>query len=311
MFNLFKKKEKTDDGVVVLEKPEPNVCGGKYTTLDTKAPKQITCDEMTLFCAESELGFGMNDTDMNRLIYVSAFAASADNGTFIFLEKRNYRDYDEPSKYEWALIKDNIFPAITELVRECDMAKNNGYHSSTAGLPRNFGGSIYVEFANGEKISYSDNQSPVLKSEDAKKIVKLFSRALSGEKAHLPNVENLKKIDFSEERRDGGYTKATLTINPDGTGTNVKTSKYNDPTVYNSEKPVDAETIEHIKSIITSKGLLAYAGLPERSFRSLSEKTLTFSFDTGEQITVHDCLRLPNDLGSGVFNIELEMSAKH
>ncbi len=57
MFRLFDKKKKpeTEDGVIVVRKPEPNACGGTTETRDTRAPKTIVSEEMILFDVTSAL----------------------------------------------------------------------------------------------------------------------------------------------------------------------------------------------------------------------------------------------------------------
>jgi hypothetical protein len=57
--------------------------------------------------------------------------------------------------------------------------------------------------------------------------------------------------------------------------------------------------------------MLAWADLPESGFKYGSEKTLAFVFADGGVITVPGDKRLPDQLGGGFFNIELEMTTKH
>ena len=56
-------------------------------------------------------------------------------------------------------------------------------------------------------------------------------------------MSDLCEIRFSESRKNGGFTEATLTLKPDGTGENAKKSKYDGPEVYKSIKEVDKETV--------------------------------------------------------------------
>ena len=309
--SIFNKKrdEDTDDGIVVIKRTQPCTCGGTDAYIDTKAPKEIASEEMTLFDVTSAFRTLVID-DSERLDYVSAFAARVGGGSFVFLETRWYSDYNEPH-CEWALLKEDIMPKLTALAREHGLAKNNGYHSQTHGLPEDFGGSVDIRYASGERISISDNQSPVIPYDFGVATAEAFAEALKGERAALPDLSALTAIRYAEEREDGGFTRATLTINPDGTGTNAKTSRYDDPTVYESEKPVDAETVAAIRSSIERCGMLAWADLPESDYKSGPEKTLAFVFADGGVITVPGGKRLPDQLGGGFFNIELEMTTKH
>ncbi len=309
IFRKKKRDEDVDDGIVIIKKTPPCVCGGTDAYIDTKAPKEITSGDMTLFDVTSAFRT-LAVAGADRLDYVSAFAAPVGDGTFVFLETREYSDYDEPHR-EWALLKENIMPELTALAREHGLAKNNGYHSQTHGLPENFGGSVDIRYASGERISASDNQCPVISYDAGVAIADAFRAALKGERETLPDLSALTEIRYTEEREDGGFTRATLTINPDGTGTNAKTSRYDGPAVYENEKPVDAETVAAIRGSIGSCGMLAWADLPESGFKYGSEKTLAFVFADGGVITVSGGKRLPDQLGGGFFNIELEMTTKH
>lgn len=315
IFKIFKKKKK-DDGIVVLKKSEPEACGGTDATLDTNAPKKIASDKMTFFEATSALhgDYIMSDGAKNtfeRLGYISAFAAPVGKDTFMFLETSGSSHYGDDRKSSWALVKGNAFPPLVKLVNECDIAKRNGYHSKTHGLPENFGGEVYIRYESGEKIGFSDNQSPILSFEEGKKIHEAFVKAMKGKKAALPSASDICEIRFCEERKNGGYTRAVLSLGADGTGINKKESKYDDPRIYKSEKPVDAETVSSIKESIERCGILAWENLPESSYKSGSEKKLTFVFGDGRKITVTNDKKTPDRLSGGFFDIEIEMATKN
>ena len=309
--SIFKKKNRDDvpEGIVITSRTQPLTCGGTDAYIDTKAPKAITSEEMTLFDVTSAFRtLAIDGSD--RLDYVSAFAAPCAGGSFVFLETRMLSNYDEPRR-EWALLKENIFPKLVALVREYELAKDNGRHSQTHGLPENFGGSVDIRYASGERISVSDNQSPVIAYDAGVAIAQAFAEALAGERAALPELSELTAIRFAEERENGGFTRATLTLNADGTGTNAKSSRYDDPTVYESEKPVDAETVAAVRDNIARCGMLAWGGLPDSDYKRGPEKSLTFVFADGAEITVPDGKRLPWSIQGGFFNVELEMKTKH
>ncbi len=314
--SLGKNKDEQDNGIIILKKTEPGMCGGTDATQDTNAPKVINSKDMILFDVTSALsrGYMKSDEETNRLDplgFVSAFAAPCANGTFMFIEKgRSFHRREEKTR-SWAFVKDNVLPELVELVRECDIAKNNGFHSQTHGLPENFGGSVNIRYASGERISFSNNQTPILSFETGMRIVKLFDEAMKGEKIQLPDVSMLKTIRFEENRKNGGFTKATLTINTDKTGINEKKSRYNDPKVYESVKPVEKETIDAIKNNIEATGILAWSDLPDREYGFDYEKSLTFVFSDATEITVPGNKIIPGQIEQGFFSIELEMTTKH
>ena len=303
------------DGIEIISRVEPGMCGGTSATRDTKAPKTIISEEMTLFNVTSSFsgcapGPG-TVLDFIPLGYLSAFAAKADKGYLLCLETAEGTGYHPRHDISFALVKNDIFPALVALVKKHDLAKNNGFNAFTHGLPENFGGSVDIRYASGERIYFSDNRSPILAPKAAREIADVFTEAMKGDKAELPDIEGLKEIIFDEKRKDGGFTKARLAIRPDGTGINHKQSKYDGPKVYESEKEVDADTVEVIKRNITDCGVLAREGLPSNGFSLGNEKSLAFIFDGGERIEVRDDRIVPGCLGRAFFNIELEMTVKH
>lgn len=302
--SIFKK-----DGIKILSQPKPQTCGGTTTTLDTKAPKEISSTDMILFQVSSALPYRANEQP--ELGFVSAYAARSCGGTFLFLEKGDIPRRRAEKETCFALVKENIMPALCELVRECDLAKNNGFHSKTHGLPENFGGDIDIRYESGERISVSNNQSPIISYQTGVKIAELFTSALSGEKIPLPDVSSLISIVFEEKRENGGFTNAALTFEPDGTGMNKKTCRYDDPKIYESTKPVEAETMEFIKNKIEQTGIFAWSDLPDSGFSFIGDKQLTFIFKDADSITVKYGKILPDRIQGGFFAIELEMTTKH
>ena len=322
---MFRKRNKnqkkldtvTDsDGIIILRKTPPGVCGGTDATLDTRAPKTITSSEMTFFSATSSLDPVTRPDDSENpgsIGYISAFAAPAGEGAFLFLETAGgFRGHGE-KKETWAFLenKDGIFPSLTELVKESGIASKNGFHSRTHGLPEDFGGSVLIRYDGGEKISFSDNQCPVLNQDSAVRIKNLFEQAMTGKKRILPLTSDLREIRFFETRDGGEYTNAVLSLNPDGTGENKKRSKYEGTGVFESSKPVDRKTVNLIKHNIDRTGILAWAGLPDREYAPLGEKSITFVFSKGFSTTVTAGKEVPIQIEKAFFNIELEMTVKH
>ncbi|MBO4798076.1 MAG: hypothetical protein J5494_04815 [Candidatus Methanomethylophilaceae archaeon] len=309
---MFGKKTKDEDidGIEIISRTEPMMCGGTDAYRDTKAPKEIVSKDMILFDVTSSFStialppqYDLRD----RLWYISAYAIRDEEGTFVYHAK--VTENRGPVKTSIAFIRKNVMPDLTDLVNETGLARNNGFHSETHGLPENFGGSVLVKYASGEKISISNNQGPVIGYDAALKIDSLFGSFMKEEKIPLRDVSGLREVRFAEERKDG-YVRAALTLNPDGTGTNRKKSRYG-TNEYESEKPVDAETVSKIKKTIESCCMLAWAGLPERDYKNFTYKSMTFVFDDGETVTVKDNRAIPYSIGNGFFNIELEMSTKH
>ncbi len=288
------------------------VCGGTDVFLDEQAPKEIHSDLMIAFDVTSVLPEAKEPTDHSRSIgFVSAFAAPAGKGTFLFLETaEGFSRRDETSK-SWALVKENIFPSLVEWARQFQIAKNNGENFYTNGLPENFGGQLHISYASGEEIRVSDNRSPVLSRKAGVWLADHFAAAMEAEQIRLPKLDFLREIRFSREREDGGFTKATLSLLPDGTGTNLKAQRFEDPHVCESEKPVNTDTILQIKRIVEENGVLAWSELPKRAGLFSEKKELVFRFEDGTEIRVLDDRLLPSQLRHAFFDIELELTVKH
>ena len=314
--NKNDKKDTLDENIIVISKTEPGMCGGTDATQDTKAPKKIESEDMFLFHVTSALNKPQisSYTDNKYLDlpeYVSAFAATAGRFTFLFISTgRGYRRLDE-KKNVWAFVKGDVFTPLVNFVREYDLAKKNGFHSQTHGLPENFGGNVDIRYADGQRISFSDNQCPVISFETGIKIIDIFSEAMKCDKVDLPKVSTLRKILFEETGDNGSFTRSVLTLHTDGTGTNEKKSRYDDPKVYESTKKVDKKTIDTIREIIQNTGILAWSDLPDSEYSFGRKKRLIFCFEDETEIVVQDCKIIPEQIRQGFFNIQLEMTTRH
>ena len=313
---LFGRNKKDDNGIVILRQTRPNECGGTDAYQDTKAPKEIVSREITFFSARSALGRGISEPspvgsrDTAGLEYICAFAAPGSEGTFMFLETKDSPWEDEGVRRSWAYVKNDVFPALADLVSECGLAKDNGYHSVTHGLPEDFGGSVDIEYGSGEKISFSDNQCPVISPDTAGRIAAFFGSEMAGESVRLPDLSSLVSVLFDETRKDGGFTRAELTVLPDGTGIVRKACRYSRPDTYETVNSVGAEMVSAVKDTVSSTGLLAWSGLPGTASVTGNEKSLTFVFRDGRTVTVPDGRRVPDRIRRGFFDIELEISVK-
>lgn len=318
VFKLFKnnkaKKAKRGDvkppeNIEIISKPEPNACGGTYAYRDHDLKKTVESRDVVYFSATSALGNYMDPNE--RLGWVSAFAVKAQVGSFVFLGTSKYSGGRAPSEKRWALVKEDVFPRLADLTENLKLAEHNGYFSRTAGLPEDFGGSVEIKYASGERIAFSDNQSPILRSEQGREIAALFKELLTLEPVHLPSADGIREVRFCEKRKDGGFTETRLTIDPDGSGENVKKQRFSEPRIYESSKRVEKETVDKIRETVSGKGLLIWAYLPDSGYEPLSEKTLTFVFDSGEEITVKDARAVPDPLRGAFFDVELELTTKN
>jgi len=86
---------------------------------------------MTLFSVTSALGTWVApDGCRDPLIFVSAFAARAGKGVFLFLEKERRCGMDRKRDSAYALVKDDVFPSLVELTFRKDRMTINGQTTS-------------------------------------------------------------------------------------------------------------------------------------------------------------------------------------
>lgn len=299
-----------DDGIVMLSQTEPMMCGGTDAYQNTRAPKTIESQDMVRFdvaCSLTTLVEPEGATG-ERIDYLAAFAVPVKLGTLVSLE---IAGRGEAPAASWALLKEPIFPALTALVREHDLAKDNGFHSQTHGLPQNFGGHVNIRYASGETISFSNNQTPILSPNTVRAIAAVFRTAMSGERVELPDAGSIAAIRFAEERKDGGYTRTTLDIHPDGTGVNRKSTRYENGAEYESETPMDADTVAEIRHTVESCGMLAWEGLSAEPDILGRDRSITLVLADGREVTVPDLQTALPRLGSGFFKVELNLTSSH
>ncbi|MBP5270653.1 MAG: hypothetical protein ILO42_06825 [Clostridia bacterium] len=309
MQNPFKKKKDGDtDTVVVLKRTGRNMCGGTDATQDLSAPKEIGCDRMTYFSATSELGYA-GGFYAEKLHFISACAIPDGGGSFLLLVTgRGYSD--DPPERMLGYVKKDIFPDLVKLVNETGLAEKNGYHSRTHGLPRDFGGSVSIDYADGERISFSDNQTPVLSMETAIAIERVFLDAIAGDKAELPPLSELDYVVFRDDSENGGFEEEQLVFLPDGSADVTCFSRYDDPRIFESSKHIDAETVSGFMKKIESSLMLAWAGLPDAEYRLGAKESIRFVFkeDSGiPDINVEGKKKLPDDVGRAAFDIKLKL----
>lgn len=278
---------------------DPPVCGGTDKSIDADAPKEIISDEIVQFSFSGVM----------ENIFLTAFAVPAGEGSFVFLEKNGFDSREKPER-RWALVRERVFPALAALTKELNLAAYNGYRSFTHGLPRNFGGTVSIKYASGENIYFSNNQSRVFSVEQGRRVVEFFEKALRLEPMPLRKAEDIASIRYRKDGKNGAFTNAELTIQPDGSGINRKKTRFDDPTVYDSEKQVSAETVAAILRGIDASALLAWGLLPQ-GYSFGDRKTLTFTFRDGEAVTVPNARLVPESMNDAFFKVELELVTKN
>ncbi len=306
MFNVFKNKKNknsAEPNIVVIKKSRPHTGGGTDATQDLNAPKEILSNDMIVFKVSS----AVREISAGQIGYISAFALKTLAGSFVFYEKSASFRRSAERQTSFALIKEDVFPSLVKVVNEYGLAKNNGFHSKTHGLPENFGGDIFVFYSSGEKISASNNQSPVISRSAAIAAADLFSEALNAEKCAVPNVSALKEVRFENESATGTYKKAVLSVCSDGSALIKTTKKYSGGEVFEDERTVSPDGVEDFKRLVSSSGILLLSSLPDLPEGSVSDSGFAFIFEDGSVVKPEKYKYLPEKIGSCFYKIEHEL----
>ena len=67
---------------------------------------------------------------------------------------------------------------LQQIVADGALVKYNGHARYTYGLPDDFGTTVRIEYASGEYIRFSDNQSPMMSAETLTSLAALFEGAV-------------------------------------------------------------------------------------------------------------------------------------
>lgn len=290
----------------------PPMCGGTSTSYDENDPKEIKSEDMTLLKIEAAVtpmgvmpGAAPAKTAWFR--FLSVYAAKCEGGAFVLLFAH---DRNEKRDFRWSYIKEDIFPELVNAVREYDLAKSNGSHSFTYGLPENFGGEVIVEYASGEKIDFSTNRSHIISTDFAVWLYDFFDEAMKKERVELPDVKNIKTIRFDSEHSDGGYTHIVMTQNGDVCDFK-RERKFDIPDIFKDEKELPAELMDRFREVIKNNAMLIWHMLPENGFDKIEEKSMTFIFEDGTEIEAPSDRALPSAISGAFFNIELELNSNN
>ena len=296
------------------KKTDPHMCGGTEEGYYKKASSIIVSDDMVLFDVSSVLSEPRDTEDprQKKTGYLAFFAVKAGDGTFVY---KVTGSGTHPSKYdnckiEWALTKEDAFPALAALTRELELSRDNGHYTFTHGLPQDFGGLIDVKYADGEQIKISSNQNPVISREAAFEIERLFDRLLRGEKADLPDPSDIVLIRFDEVKENGALTHAEISANSDGTCAIKRINRFSAQEVYESELTVSGEVLENIKKNAEKCGILAWSALPKYELPWKENKKLTFVFKDGKETAVYSDRILPEYVRGEFFAAEIELTTK-
>ena len=152
-----------------------NERGGTEVTQDKNAPTKIESTELvSLDCNASTISVvGVEEKGLEYGRYYFKCQQDKESGkvTGTYGFKPQYGDLTE-----YSFETDRLFLTdLDAIIKDSSIAYYNGEHRHTNGIPNDFGYSFEAEYASGEKIDCSDNQSNHLSLDMIKQLVDLFS----------------------------------------------------------------------------------------------------------------------------------------
>ncbi|MBE6708891.1 MAG: hypothetical protein E7578_06590 [Ruminococcaceae bacterium] len=152
------------------EPGDPCIDGGVRRRIDKNAPKKIMSTEITDFKCTVHTASMISDDPYMTGTYI--FEMERKNGKAF--AKYSFRNrYDKSFKGEF-VPDGNFTKELYRIVSVYDFASQNGIFYSVSGLPPGFGSEISVDFASGESISASNNQSSFISMEAVIELYSLF-----------------------------------------------------------------------------------------------------------------------------------------
>jgi len=275
----------------------PAVCGGVTESIDKEAPRVIQSEDIVWFSVEC--GF-MSVAGPHRYACVYGSAVKCDTGA-VAAVSAEVDPYDKPEG-EGAVVSGEIFRELQRLVKEYDLARNNGLSHRVAGLPPMLGGRVDVRYASGEYIHIDNNQSPVISPEAGEAIVDVLRKAIAETRVPVPPAEDVLAVTYFEDKGDHAFTRLRLE------GTHFFSEHRFGPDekqYFPFEKEVPARGMEKARAIAARHSLLSMQGLledPDGFYLNRAE-TVTFTMRDGSEHVINNRMRLPGASGNSIFEI--------
>ena len=284
----------------IFRKDDIPVCGGSTTTFAKDAPTEIKSREIVrLDCVCSFHTVASPDP---KYRYIAAFAAKVNDGALVGYVCENR--FQEERETNLGVVSNAVFEKLIAIVDEYEFARDNGRSHTTHGLPENFGGHVSVDYASGENIYISNNQSPVMSGKAGAALVDCIIDALKKDAVKgIPTAKDVVSFHWEERNEDGGYHH----IDWDGTALHTDQKYGFDGSVYVHDVTTAPEDFTKVREMVDANRLLSWDGLPKYDFDMYKryKKTLTFRLKDGSERTVVDGMKGPDFARNCIFEIEM------
>ncbi len=154
------------------------VDGGVRQEIVEDAPKVIVSAEPISFCAVIST-LSLTDERLPRSVY--ELEATLKEGKVYGSYKSRIKDGKVDFEAEATFMNE-----LHSVILRHDLAQNNGYSYRVSGLPDMYGSTLSVEYASGESLYFSNNQSMIIPLEAAIEFIMLFEEAAGAKEACLP-----------------------------------------------------------------------------------------------------------------------------
>ena len=174
-------------GPGVIHNDSGDMCGGRHEFMLEGYKYSIESDELVSF----------SFSDRNVSVY-----CGIENGVLVITSRGGNSSRRDGTLFSLKYQTDDmsILAKLNKIIKDYDMAKRNGYSCTVDGLPGGCGDYIRAEYASGEKLYMTSNQSPTVHYEAAKLIYDTFhEEALKNGLDFNTKGSNVKLYDDADE----------------------------------------------------------------------------------------------------------------
>ena len=148
------------------------VDGGVVKRYYEDMPKHIESENITEFHCTTSLISSVETEGLGHRVY-TLDASVKDGEVFV---KYAWRDRGKGDRGEYTADM-SFMSRLQNIVKDYDLASNNGYVHTVSGLPEMYGDKLSVTYDSGECIYIHDNQSGFISLSAQKELVTLFGAA--------------------------------------------------------------------------------------------------------------------------------------
>lgn len=279
-----------------------DVCGGSTSYHDSKAPKEITCEDIDYF--EVECSF-VSLADQPPYSYIYGYAAKVDAGVLAALICSNEFSFAKGSENRSAvaIVSPEVLGELQRVVAKYEFAKHNGASHYVNGLPQDFGGSVRIDYASGEYIRFNDNQCPVIDAQAGVEIADILTRFIEQRRCATPDPAGIVAVTYHETRGEDNFSHYRM----EGSTLISKMQFGKGDTLYEHEFAVNESAMEEVRVMVAKSALLGWTGLRERGHKVIEDRVeqVIFTMDDGREIVVDDNMEGPRPASRAVFDIQM------